>query len=264
MQNGRILGIVPARLGSQRLPGKPLVEIGGRPLIEWVWRRVSAFSTLDACVVATDAAEVAEVCRSFGAVVAMTSPEHPSGTDRVAEVAALATYSGYEIIVNVQGDEPLIEEGHVAGAVAEVRRGMDIGTVATPIRDSAALADPGVVKVTRRSNGAALYFSRSAIPFRRDGAPSETDLSTDLYLRHVGVYAFSPASLRRWVSLPICPLEETERLEQLRPLAAGMTIGVGIVESAEGGVDTPADVARITARLKQLEAEPTSAPEREP
>jgi len=265
VRNGRILGVVPARLRSERLPGKPLVEIGGRPLIEWVWRRVSAFTTLDACVVATDAEEVAAVCRSFGAVVAMTSPDHPSGTDRVAEVSAMPPFAGYDIVVNVQGDEPLIDESTVAAAVAEVRRGMDIGTVATPVRELAAWHDPDVVKVTRRSNGAALYFSRSPIPFRRGGAPGESELCTERYLRHVGVYAFTPAALRQWVGLPVAALEEIERLEQLRPLAAGMTIGVGIVAAAEGGVDTPADVERIAARLKQYEAAPmTSSPDARP
>ena len=259
MRESRILGVVPARLGSERLPRKPLVEIGGRPLIEWVWRRVSGFRTLDACVIATDAAEVAAACRGFGADVEMTSRSHASGTDRVAEVAGRPGWSAFDIIVNVQGDEPLIEEETVAAVIEQVRGGRDIGTVATPIRDVAAYADPSVVKVTRRSDGAALYFSRAPIPFRREGAPGPAELSAGLWLRHVGVYAFTRSALQRWVELPAHELEEAERLEQLRPLAAGLTIGVGVVESAERGVDTPADVERVAARLLTGEQTPSAA-----
>jgi 3-deoxy-manno-octulosonate cytidylyltransferase (CMP-KDO synthetase) len=253
----RILGVLPARLRAERLPGKPLVEIGGRPLIEWVWRRVSGFASIDACVIATDSERIEAVCRGFGAKVELTSAAHPSGTDRIAEVAARPAWSAYDIIVNVQGDEPLIDESAVAAAIEQIRSGMDIGTVATPIREVSAYADPSVVKVTRRHDGAALYFSRAPIPYRRGGAPDEADLETGLWLRHVGVYAFRRDALRRWVALPSHPLEETERLEQLRPLAAGLTIGVGLVESAERGVDTPEDVERVAARLLTIAQEHT-------
>jgi len=249
VQNGTILGVIPARLGSERLPGKPLVRIAGRPLIEWVWRRVSAFEILDACVVATDAAEVVVACGEFGGIAVMTSRSHRSGTERVAEVAASQAYSSFGVIVNVQGDEPLIEESHVAAAVEQVRRGFDIGTAATPVRDRSAWLDPAVVKVTRRPTGAALYFSRSPIPFRRDGEPNEGALGTADYLRHIGVYAYTRDALLRWIALPESALERIERLEQLRPLAAGFSIGVGLVERAAGGVDTPADAERMTALL---------------
>jgi 3-deoxy-manno-octulosonate cytidylyltransferase (CMP-KDO synthetase) len=243
--DNRILGVLPARLRAERLPRKPLVEIAGRPLIEWVWRKVSGFTAIDACVIATDSAEIEAACRRFGARVELTAASHPSGTDRVAEVAAMPAWSEYGIIVNVQGDEPLIEEETVTAAIEQVRSGMDIGTVATPIREVAAYADPSVVKVTRRQDGAALYFSRAPIPYRRDGAPTEADLADGVWLRHVGVYAFRRDALERWVSLPAHALEETERLEQLRPLAA------------ERGVDTPADVERVAARLLTIAQEQT-------
>jgi 3-deoxy-manno-octulosonate cytidylyltransferase (CMP-KDO synthetase) len=251
VERRRILGVIPARLGSERLPGKPLVPIAGRPLIEWVWRRVSAFETLDACVVATDAEPVAALCRAVGAAVEMTSPDHVSGTDRVAELARMPRYAPYDVWVNIQGDEPLVDEVQVLAAVEQVKRGWDIGTVATPVRTLEAWLDPSVVKVTRRSNGAALYFSRAPIPHKRGGTPTAAELSGELYLRHVGVYAFQREALLRWVNLPVSPLEAAERLEQLRPLAAGLTIGVGLVAHAEGGVDTPEDVQRVEARLRE-------------
>jgi 3-deoxy-manno-octulosonate cytidylyltransferase (CMP-KDO synthetase) len=180
----------------------------------------------------------------------MTSPAHASGTDRVAEVAGLAEYASYPIVVNVQGDEPFVEAGHVTGAVTEVRRGRDVGTIATPLRNLAAWRDPAVVKVARRLDGAALYFTRSPIPHRRGSDPTPEMLSTALYLRHVGVYAYTRSALERWTALPPSALEMEERLEQLRPLAAGMTIGVAVVERAEPGVDTPADARRAARRLE--------------
>jgi 3-deoxy-manno-octulosonate cytidylyltransferase (CMP-KDO synthetase) len=244
-----VLGVIPARLGSERLPRKPLLRLAGRPLIEWVWRRAQAIDTLAACVVATDSEEVAAVCRSVGAPVELTRAEHRTGTERVAEVAALPAYAGYGIVVNIQGDEPFVRREHVAAAIEQVRRGYDIGTVATPVRTLEAWRDPAVVKVTRRADGAALYFSRSPIPHRRGGDPDEAALVGGVYLRHVGLYACGRAALARWVALPEGELERLERLEQLRALEAGMTIGVALVEGAEGGVDTPADVARAEAKL---------------
>lgn len=250
--------MIPARLGSERLPRKPLIELHGRPLIEWVWRRVSGLGLFDACVIATDAAEIADVCRRMGADVEMTSAAHESGTERIAEVVGRERWSRYDTIVNVQGDEPLIGEVEVGTAIAQVEQGRDIGTAATPVRTLSAWRDPSVVKVTRRSNGAALYFSRSPIPHVRDRDPTAAELASELFLRHIGVYAYTRAALLHWVSLPKSALEQAERLEQLRPLEAGLTIGVGVVEQAEGGVDTPADVSRVAARLvERMETEPT-------
>jgi 3-deoxy-manno-octulosonate cytidylyltransferase (CMP-KDO synthetase) len=249
VQRERVLAVIPARLGSERLPRKPLHVLAGRPLIEWVWRRVSRLSTLDACVVATDSDEIARLCRGFGAVVEMTSAAHASGTERVAEVAERAEYAGYDVVVNVQGDEPFVTEAEIDGAVACVRAGWDIGTIATPVRTLDAWRDPSVVKVVRRGDGSALYFSRSPIPHVRDGEPDVEALGGADFLRHVGVYACRREALRRWVALPEASLERHERLEQLRALAAGLTIGVAVVERAERGVDTAADAERAAALL---------------
>lgn len=251
-----MLGVVPARLASERLPGKPLHPIAGRPLIAWVWERVAALDALDACVIATDAEAVADTCRSLGAPVVLTAPTHASGTDRVAEAAARPEFLGYDIIVNIQGDEPFVTEGQVAAAIGEVRRGYDVGTVAAPVGTLAAWRDPSVVKVARRPDGAALYFSRAPIPWKRDGEPDGTELASARYLRHVGIYAFTRGALERWTRLPEGELEQLERLEQLRALAAGMRIGVGVVEAAEGGIDTPEDARRAEARLRQHERGP--------
>ncbi|HEX7051308.1 MAG TPA: 3-deoxy-manno-octulosonate cytidylyltransferase [Longimicrobiales bacterium] len=249
MERHRILGVIPARIGSARLPRKPLVPLAGRPLIEWVWRRVQSFSGLDAVVVATDSEEVAAACRAAGAAVELTRPTHPSGTDRVAEVAARPGYRDFDIIVNIQGDEPFITEAQVMAAAEQVREGWDVGTVATPVRTLEAWRDPAVVKVARRDDGAALYFSRAPIPFRREGDPSAADLATPRYLRHLGVYAYAPATLARWVALPPGALEEIERLEQLRALAAGLSIGVAVVAAAAGGVDTHEDARRAEEQI---------------
>ena len=241
MRNGRTLGVIPARLGSERLSRKPLHPIAGRPLLEWVWRRVSTFQVLDRLVVATDAAEIADVCRDWGAEVEMTSPDHASGTARIGEVVARREYEGFDVVVNVQGDEPFVEEEYVSGSVAQVRAGFDMGTVAAPVGTMEAWLDPAVVKVTRRADGAALYFSRSPIPHVRDGDPTAEMLRSSTFLRHVGVYAYRRDVVRDWARLPATDLETVERLEQLRALAAGLTIGVGLVARAEGGVDTLAD-----------------------
>lgn len=249
-----MLGVIPARLGSERLPGKPLHRLAGRPLIEWVWRRVSAFDILDACVVATDSPEVAEVCRAAGAEVAMTGATHPSGTDRVAEVAARREYGDVRAVVNVQGDEPFIEESHVAAAVALVDEGWAIGTVAAPLGSVSDYTDAAVVKVTRRPDGAALYFSRSPIPHVRDRAPGADELAAPPFLRHIGLYAYTPSALAQWVALPPSALERLEKLEQLRALEAGIGIGVAVVTHASRGVDTPEDARAAEARLLAMES----------
>lgn len=250
-----MLGVIPARLGSERLPRKPLHLLAGRPLIEWVWRRVSAMDVLDACVVATDSEEVAEVCRSVGADVVLTLASHPSGTDRVAEVAALGEYADVRVVVNVQGDEPFIAESHVAAAVALVDAGWPVGTVAAPLRDGGAYRDTAVVKVVRRQDGAALYFSRSPVPHVRDREPTKEELDSPCFLRHIGLYAYAPDALQRWVALGPSALEQLERLEQLRALDAGLAIGVAVVDEAERGVDTAEDARVAEGRLHSLETE---------
>lgn len=249
MMQPRVLGVIPARIGSERLPRKPLHLLAGRPLIEWVWRRVERFAILDAVVVATDSDEVAALCHRMGAAVELTSPAHPSGTDRVAEVAALPQYRGYDVVVNIQGDEPFMGEAEVTASARLVLEGWDVGTAAGPVRTLEEWRNPSVVKVVRRDDGGALYFSRASIPHLRDREPTPEELSTPDFLRHIGVYAFRRSALERWVSLPAGALEGLEKLEQLRALAAGLQIGVALVETAEGGVDTPDDAGRAEARL---------------
>jgi 3-deoxy-manno-octulosonate cytidylyltransferase (CMP-KDO synthetase) len=248
--SGLVLGIVPARLASTRLPNKPLYPILGRPLIEWVWRRVETMSVLDHAVVATDSEEVAEVCRALGAPVEMTSGEHPSGTDRVAEVADRPEYDKYSFIANVQGDEPLLKESHLRAAIDLVKdEGWDVGTCATPLMQEDARTDSSVVKVARAASGRALYFSRAPIPYKRDGKPAPEELEREPFLRHIGIYAYTRDALHDWVALAPSQLERLELLEQLRPLEAGLRIGVAIVGAADHGVDTAADVLRMEEKL---------------
>ena len=256
--SGGVLAVIPARLGSTRLPRKPLHRLAGHPLIEWVWRRATAAELFDRLIVATDSEEVAEAARRFGAEVALTRSDHPSGTDRVAEVAALAENRRFDVVVNVQGDEPFVRADQLAPAIELVRSGAwQIGTAATPIRNLAEWRDPAVVKVVRGDDGAGLYFSRAPVPHRREGEPQPGDLASGAFLRHLGIYVYTPDALARWVALPEGDLERIERLEQLRPLAAGLRIGVAIVERVEGGVDTPADAAAAEARLREEHPELT-------
>jgi len=211
-------------------------------------------SVLDHVVVATDSEGVAEVCRAFGAPVEMTSADHPSGTDRVAEVAERPMFSEYDVIVNVQGDEPLLEGVHLESAVSLVRdEHWDIGTCASPLLNYEARQNPSAVKVVRATGGRALYFSRAPIPYQRDGKPSLQDLGREPFLRHIGIYAYSREALFRWVAMAPTPLEQLESLEQLRPLEAGLRIGVAVVGAADHGVDTPADVVRMEDALTRIE-----------
>lgn len=251
MPESRVLGVIPARLGSERLPRKPLHVLAGRPLIEWVWRRAAAFGVLDTLVVATDSEEVATVVAGFGGRVVLTSAEHLSGTDRVAEV--VRTLGGdFGVVVNIQGDEPFLREEQVRSAVGLVQAGWPVGTLATPVGSLEAWQDPSVVKVVRRADGAALYFSRAPIPHRRQSLPTLEQLRGVGYLRHIGLYAYAPAALEQWVKLPEGELERIEKLEQLRPLAAGMNIGVAVVDHAPEGVDTPGDAERAEKILIEL------------
>ena len=250
----RALGVIPARLGSSRLPRKPLHPIAGRPLVEWVWRRSIDSEIFHEVVIATDSVEVATVAREFGARVEMTSPDHPSGTDRVAEVAEREAYRDYEVVLNVQGDEPFVPDAHLAAAAGLVADGWSIGTVATPIPDAASWRDPAVVKVVCGDEGVALLFSRAPVPYLRDREPTDADFASGAFLRHVGIYAYTRDALAVWVGLPEGRLERMERLEQLRPLAHGIPIAVAVVDPAEPGVDTPEDAARADRRLRESPA----------
>lgn len=249
--SGAILGVIPARLASSRLPRKPLLPLAGRPLIEWVWRRAEASGLFEKLVVATDSEEIAEAVVRFGGAVAMTSPHHPSGTDRVAEVAARPEYRTFQVVVNVQGDEPFVEAAHLAPAIDLVRSGgWEVGTAATPVRSLEEWHDPSAVKVVRAADGGALYFSRAPVPFPRDHEPDHEILAGGAFLRHLGIYVYAADALARWVSLPEGELERIERLEQLRPLAAGIRIGVAVVDPIQAGVDTPADAEAAELRLR--------------
>lgn len=246
-----VLGVIPARLGSARLPRKPLHPLAGRPLIEWVWRRVVEMELFDRVVIATDSKEVAAVGEAFGAEVVMTRADHPSGTGRVAEVARSAPFDAYPYIVNVQGDEPFIARSQVAAALDLVRReGWEVGTVATALASVAEWREPSIVKVVRDDRSGALLFSRAPIPFARDAEPTSQQLASGRFLRHLGIYAYRREALLRWVDLPESELETLERLEQLRPLAAGIRIGVALVPASEPGIDTPADAQRAERILR--------------
>ena len=216
-----------------------------------VWERVRALGLADRVVVATESPEVMDVLAVHGAEGCLTSEIHPSGTDRVAEVAGKAEYAGYDIIVNVQGDEPFMRGDAMAGAIAMVRdKGFDLGTAAGR-RGAEIMGDPNCVKVVRADNGRALYFSRAPIPFLRDEADrADRD---ELVLQHMGIYAARRDALQRWVSLPPHPLELVEKLEQLRALAAGLAMGVAIVDAPSWGeVNTEEDLVRANAHWEQL------------
>lgn len=239
----KTLAIIPARLGATRLPRKPLRLLAGVPIIVRVLERVAALRVAERVVVATDSEEIVDAVEEAGGEAVMTAPQHVSGTDRVAEVAGMTEFRHFDAILNVQGDEPFVSGSAVRGALAQVSMGShDLGTAA--VRATAAvLARADVVKVVTADDGAAMYFSRAPIPFLRDDADRhERDAHV---FHHVGVYAYTPDSLARWVALPSHPLERIERLEQLRPLAAGMRIGVAVAPGPlRGGIDTEADLAR--------------------
>ncbi len=241
-----VLGVIPARLGSTRLAHKPLQLLGGRPLILRVWERVRAVTTFDEVVVATDAPEIQAVVERAGGRVVMTSRLHESGTERVAEVARRAEFGRFDVVVNVQGDEPFLPAAAIPGAVARITRGDDIGTAAVPL-DRSEADDPARVKVVCDEAGRALYFSRARIPFvsPREAPSAEPRAPSAEYWQHLGLYAYTRDSLARWVASPPTDLERFERLEQLRALSVGMTIGVArLAEPALPGIDTPDDLAR--------------------
>lgn len=245
----RVLGVIPARLGSTRLPNKPLQLLAGEPLITRVIQRVLELGLTDEVVVATDSPAVLEVASRSGVRALMTDGGHLSGTDRVAEVASRAEYAGFEVIVNLQGDEPFLPREALAGALARIEGGDDVGTAAAPL-DPELAADPGRVKVVTDAEGRALYFSRAVIPYRRE-AEHPAD---GLYWQHLGIYAYTRAALDRWVRWAPSQTEQAERLEQLRALHYGLAIGVArLGEPAPPGIDTPEDLRRAEAQWHALE-----------
>ena len=243
----KTLAVIPARLAATRLPRKPLRLLAGVPLVVRVWERVMSLGVADRCVVATDHADVAAILRDAGAECVLTRDDHPSGTDRVAEVAEMPAYRGFGVIVNVQGDEPFMAAEAVEKATAMVSDGrFELGTAAVSAEVSI-LHSPNVVKVVAGDDGRALYFSRAPIPYLRDA--SDRDALEGRVLQHLGIYAYRREALAKWVSLPLHDLERIERLEQLRPLAAGMSMGVAVVGAAPApGIDTEEDLARANAQ----------------
>jgi 3-deoxy-manno-octulosonate cytidylyltransferase (CMP-KDO synthetase) len=255
----KTLAVIPARLGATRLPRKPLRLLGGRPLVVRVWERVAAMEVADRCVIATDSEEVATAARQNGAEAVLTSADHPSGTDRVAEVSRRREYAGFDALVNVQGDEPFISADAVRAALGMLGREFTIGTAAVHATP-AVLGEPSVVKVVIADDGRALYFSRAPIPFLREGRDADdAALLRERVFQHIGVYAYTRDALARWVGLPAHPLERIERLEQLRPLAAGWAIGVAVLEGGgppRRGIDTESDLAQANSEWTIFSGEP--------
>ncbi len=245
--------VIPARYASTRLPGKPLLDIGGKPMLRHVVERALGSGAVEV-VVATDDERIAEACEGFGADVCMTSSEHNSGTERLAEVVERLGWGEDEIIVNLQGDEPGMPASllrQVAGLL-EQHPHADVSTLCTRIHTAAELFDPHVVKVVCDAQGYALYFSRAVIPWDRDAFAVTTEELPDtaLHFRHLGLYAYRAGYIRRYVSLPPCELERMESLEQLRVLHHGGRIQVAEALELPGhGVDTADDLERVRAHF---------------
>jgi 3-deoxy-manno-octulosonate cytidylyltransferase (CMP-KDO synthetase) len=249
-----IVAIIPARFGSTRLPGKPLSDIHGKPLIQHVHERVRRARGLDRVLVATDDERIARVVRSFGGEAVMTSPRHATGTDRLAEAAA---GTDAEIVVNVQGDEPLLDPAFVEAALRPFTEdaGLQMSTVSLPLLDPEEMLSPHVVKVVTDARGDALYFSRSPLPYVRQAgdarAAAAEAVRQGLARKHVGLYAYRREALARFAALPPTRLEEAEGLEQLRALHHGIRIRVVEVEGDGGvAVDTPQDLERVRDLLR--------------
>lgn len=241
--------VIPARYASTRLPAKPLADIGGKPLIQWVYEQARK-SDAQRVVIATDDERIAAVAQGFGAEVVMTRATHESGTDRIHEVATQLGFSGDTVVVNVQGDEPLIPPAVINQVAANlVRSGAPMATLCEPVHHYDEISNPSIVKVVMDQSGMALYFSRAAIPFDRDQftAGRENAYFNGWY-RHLGIYAYRKSLLDQFVAWGPCLLEQTEKLEQLRALWHGAHIHVApAVENLPAGVDTPADLERVRA-----------------
>lgn len=245
--------IIPARYGATRLPGKPLLEIGGKPLIRLVYEQARQTAATE-ILVATDDERIAAACRAFAAPVILTRPDHPSGSDRLAEVTRRLGWPGDTLVVNLQGDEPCMPPALVDQVAANLaaQPGLGMATLAYPIADAETLFDPQVVKVVTDAQGLALYFSRAPIPWHREAfAGGQRRLPVGVtYLRHIGLYAYRADFLQRYVGWPPAPAELAESLEQLRVLWHGERIHVGIATQTPGpGVDTAADLERVRAFL---------------
>jgi 3-deoxy-manno-octulosonate cytidylyltransferase (CMP-KDO synthetase) len=241
--------IIPARLASTRLPNKPLADLGGKPMVVRVAERARE-SGAARIVVATDHADILAACAAHGIEACMTRADHPSGTDRIAEVARSLGLPADAVVVNLQGDEPLIDPALLSACAARISRDVPMATCAHPLHDAAHAFNPNVVKVVLDKLGRALYFSRATIPWHRDAFAQTRDQLPAGYvpLRHIGLYAYSNAFLQQYPQLEASPLETIEALEQLRVLWHGIPIAVHVTDSAPAaGVDTPEDLERVRA-----------------
>jgi 3-deoxy-D-manno-octulosonate cytidylyltransferase len=243
----KAVAIIPARYHSTRFPGKALAKLLNKPLIQWVWEAVNNSNLFDQVMVATDSVKIKEAVDNFGGIAILTSKEHQSGTDRIAEVAESLDC---DIIVNVQGDEPLINQ-KVLFPLLQVMQdtSLPIASLMTPIKDLSLLSNPNLVKVVVDNISNALYFSRSVIPYNRDNIPLVD------YWQHIGVYAYRRNALMRLVKLPSGKLEQAEKLEQLRALENGIPIKMIKTEYNGIGVDTPEDLLKLESLLKEMDYE---------
>jgi 3-deoxy-manno-octulosonate cytidylyltransferase (CMP-KDO synthetase) len=235
----KILGVIPARFASSRFPGKVLAQLSSKSVLQRVYERASLARYLTATIIATDDERIYQAARGFGARVVMTRADHVSGTDRVAEAASA---ENAEIVVNIQGDEPLIDPAAIDAAILPLAHDPEIvmGTLKKAIEDPREITDANVVKVVTDRNGDAIYFSRCAIPYQRDQARPGT------HFKHIGLYVYRRDFLLRYPALPVGPLEQAERLEQLRALENGYRIRVVETECESLGVDTPEDLERVS------------------
>jgi len=242
--NSLTLGVIPARWASTRFPGKPLHIIAGKPLLQHVWERCRLCEKLDSLIVATDDRRILDAATNFGARAVMTSSDHPTGTDRIAEAAATVPEATY--IINIQGDEPLIDPALIDDLADALHTdpGVSMATAANPLTDESLMDDPNVVKCVLAHNGDALYFSRSPLPYRRSDSPN-----LRLY-RHKGIYAYRRDFLEKFVTWPPSPLELAESLEQLRALENNARIKVLITDDDSPGVDTLEQAQAIETLLR--------------
>ncbi len=242
--------LIPARLASTRLPSKPLADIGGAPMVVRVAQR-AALSTASRVIVAADDGQIVDACARHGVQALLTDKHHPSGTDRLAQAASMLGLPDDEVVVNLQGDEPLIDPSLIEAVAALLASRPEAGmsTAAHPIEDEADLRNPNIVKTVLDANGLALYFSRAPIPWWRDGSASGAGIAPGLQpLRHIGIYGYRVGFLRLFPTLATAPMEQVEALEQLRALWHGHRIAVHVTHTPPGiGVDTPEDLERVRA-----------------
>jgi len=241
----RALAIIPARYASIRFPGKPLALIGGKPLVQHVWERCRQADAIERVIVATEDARIFDACAAFGAEAELTSPDHVSGTDRVAEIAL--RHGEFDVVLNVQGDEPAISPDTVSAVARAFRESeREIVTAISPLEDASERENPNVVKAVIARSGRALYFSRAAIPFLRGDVMAR-------FHRHQGIYGFRADILQRATTLPVSELERAESLEQLRWLENGLSIHCVVVPAIFVGVDVPSDIPIVETLLKSQE-----------